>query len=62
MDSEWVDRWKDGIFTPMGSTERAPDLAGSSGIGMMLAVAGKAYELNVGTHRDACETFKLDVW
>lgn len=49
---------KDGPLTPMGNTIREPDKVGSSGIGMMLAVAGKAYKLNLGTHQDAYEIFK----
>lgn len=49
MDGERIESWKDGTFTLMGSTEREPDLAGSSGIGVMLTVAEKAYELNLGT-------------
>ena len=47
MDGQ-MDKWKDGPFTPVGYTEREAHLAGSSGIGMMLAVARKVYELNLG--------------
>lgn len=49
MDNEWIDSWKDGTLSPMGNTEREPDLAGSSGIGVMLTAVEKANELNLGT-------------